>query len=88
MIFLLVIIVSEGGGGGASKKNKKDWKFHIYKGTNLDYDMLCESVNSYQEEKEGDLPNGNCIIILNNLITNMDTILACRGCSQGRDLQI
>ena len=34
--------------------------------------MLCESVNSYQEEKEGDLLNGNCIINLNNLITNID----------------
>ena len=37
------------GGGG-------DWKFHSYKGTNLCYDMMCESVNSDQEEK--DLING------------------------------
>ena len=31
--------------------------------------MLCESVNSGQEEKEGDAPNGNYIINLKNLIT-------------------
>ena len=61
-------------GGGRIKQND-DWKFHSYKGTNLGYDMLCESVNSDQKEKDGDVPNGNCIINLNNLITNMDKIL-------------
>ena len=34
--------------------------------------MMCESVNSDQEEKEGDVLNGNRIIVLKNLITNMD----------------
>ena len=62
-------------GGGACKKNDNDWKFQIYKGTNLGYDILCESVNSDQEEKEGELLKGNRIITLKNLITNLDTFL-------------
>ena len=34
--------------------------------------MLYESVDTDQEEKYGDLLNGNRIINLNNLITNID----------------
>ena len=48
-----------GGGGGGINHKEKDWKFKIYKGTKLGYDMMCESVNSDQEEKEGDVLNGN-----------------------------
>ena len=44
--------------------------------------MMCESVNSDQEEKEGDLLNGNRIINLNNLITNMDNSLVSKECAQ------
>ena len=44
--------------------------------------MICESVNSYQEEKEGDLLNGNRIINLNNSITNIDKSLLCKECAQ------
>ena len=40
--------------------------------------MMCESINSDQEEKEGDVLNGNCIINLKNLITNIDTFLVCK----------
>ena len=58
-------------GGGHIKHNENYWKYHSYKGTNLDYDMLYESVNSDQEEKEGDVLNGNRIINLKNLITNV-----------------
>ena len=58
-----------GGGGGSTNHNDNDWKFQSYKGTNLGYDMMCESVNTDQEEKEGDALNGNRIINLNNLIT-------------------
>ena len=61
-------------GWGRIKKNG-DQKFHGYKGTNLGYDMMCESVNSDEEEKEKDLLNGNRIINLKNLITNIDTFL-------------
>ena len=50
--------------------------------------MICESVNSDQEEKEGDLLNGNRIINLKNLITNMDKSLVCKECAHERDLQI
>ena len=70
------------------KHNGDDWKFCSYKGTNLGYDMLCEYVNSDQEGKEGDLLNGNRIINLKNLITNMDKILVCKECAQERELQI
>ena len=50
-------------GGGHIKQNY-DWKFHGYKGSNFGYDMMCESVHSDQEEKEGDVLNGNRIINL------------------------
>ena len=46
--------------------------------------MLCESVKSDQEEKEGDLLNGNRIINLNSLITNIDNFLVCKECAQER----
>ena len=72
------------GGGGRIKKNDNDWKFQSYKGTNLSYGMICESVNSDQEEKEGDVLNGNCIINLKNLITNIDKFLVCKWCAQER----
>ena len=62
-------------GGEGIKKNENDWKYKNYKGTNLGYDMLCEYVNSDQEEKEGDLLNGNRIINLDNSITNIDKIV-------------
>ena len=50
--------------------------------------MMCESVNSDQEEKEGDVLNGNSIINLNNFITNIDNFLVCKECAQERELQI
>ena len=46
--------------------------------------MLCESVNFDQEDKEGDLLNGNCIINLKNLITNINKFLVCKECAQER----
>ena len=67
-----------GGWGGRSKQND-DWKFNSYKGTNLSYDMMCESVNSDQEKKEGDVLNVNCIINLNNLITNIDVFWCAKS---------
>ena len=63
-----------GGWGGRIKQNDY-WTFHGYKGSNLGYDIICESVNSDQEEKEGDVLNGNHIINLKNLITNIDIFL-------------
>ena len=47
-------------------KHNDDCKFHRFKGNNLGYDMMCESVNSDQEKKEGDVLNSNHIINLNN----------------------
>ena len=43
--------------------------------------MLCESINSDQEEKETGLLNGNRIINLHNFITNIDNFLACKECA-------
>ena len=37
--------------------------------------MMCDSLNSGQEEKEGDVLNGNRIINLKNLIKNIDIVL-------------
>ena len=50
--------------------------------------MMCESVKSDQEEKEGDVLNGNRIINLKNLITSIDTFLVYKECAQERELQI
>ena len=65
-------------GGGCIKHNDNYWKFQSYKGSNVGYDRLCESVNSDREEKEGDLLNGNRIININNLITIIDKFLVCK----------
>ena len=73
-----------GGWGGCIKHNDNDWKFQSYKGTDLGYDMICESVNSDQEEKEGDLLKGNLIINLNDLIINIDKFLVCKYCAHER----
>ena len=50
--------------------------------------MMCESINSVQEETEGDVLNSNRIINLNNLITNIDHVLVCKDCAQEKELQI
>ena len=50
--------------------------------------MIRESVNSDQEEKEGDVLNGNRIINLNNFITSIYKFLVCKECAQERELQI
>ena len=50
--------------------------------------MLCESVNSDPEGKEGDLLNGNRIINLKSLTTNMDKFLVCKECAQEKDIHI
>ena len=68
-------------------KHNSDWKFHSYKGTSLGYDMMCESVNSDQEEKEVYVLNSNRIINLNNLITNINNFLVCKEFAQERELQ-
>ena len=56
--------------------------------TNLGYDMIFESVNSDQEEKEGHLLNVNRVINLNDLITNIYKVLVCKEFAQERDPQI
>ena len=70
--------------GGGRIKHNYHWKFKSYKGNNLGYDMMCVSVNSDQEEKEVDVLNGNRIINLKTLITNIDTFLVYKECAQER----
>ena len=65
-------------------QNDNYFKFKSYKGSNLGYDMMCESVNSDQEEKQGDVLNGSSFVNLKNLITNMDKFLVCKECAQQR----
>ena len=50
--------------------------------------MIRESVNSDQKEKEEDLLNGNLIINLKNLITDVDKFLVCKECAKQRELRI
>ena len=71
----MIILVA---GGARIKHNDNNWKFQKYKRTNLDYDMLCESVNTDQEEKEGDVLKGNRIINPKNFSTNIEKILLCK----------
>ena len=49
---------------------------------------MCESVNSDQEENEGYVLNGNRIINLKNLITNIYKFLVYKECAQEGELQI
>ena len=67
-------------GGGVSSKMMIG-NFIVIKGSNLGYDMMCESVNSDQEEKEGDVLNGNRIINLKDFITNIDIFGVQRVCT-------
>ena len=76
------------GWGGAYQNYDNDWNFQSYKGNNLGYDMLYESIKYDQEEKEGDLLNVNRIINLNNLITNIDKVLVYKKRAQERELKI
>ena len=69
-------------------QNDNDWKLKSYKESNLGYDMMCESINSDQEEKQGDVLNGNRIISLKNLLSNIDIFLVCKECAQEREQQI
>ena len=41
--------------------------------------MMCESVNSDQEEKEGDALNGNRIINQKDFITNIDNLWCAKS---------
>ena len=50
--------------------------------------MICVSVNSDQEEKEGDVLNGYRSINLKHLITNIDNFLVFKECAQEKELQI
>ena len=62
--------------------------FRDNKGTNFGYDMICESINYDQEEKEGDIVNGNRIINLQDFITNIYNFCLCKECAHERELKI
>ena len=63
-----------GGWGGRiiPKQDNLEQKFHIHRGTNSDYDMLCEPISSDNEEKGGDNLSGNRLINLEILTTNVN----------------
>ena len=46
------------------KDDDKEWNFQNYKGTNLVYEMLCDTTCLDNEEKEGDNLSGNRLIDL------------------------
>ena len=52
-----------------------------YRGTNLDFDMFCEPISSYNEEKEGDSLIGNFLINLQILTTNIEKFLVRQKCA-------
>ena len=65
--YQLIFVEVFNGGWGVRVKPKQDysdWIFQTYRGTNLDYDMLCEPTSSDNEEKEGDGLSNNCLINL------------------------
>ena len=50
--------------------------------------MICESIKSDQEEKEGDVLNDKRSINLKNLITNIDNFFVFKECAHERELKI
>ena len=60
-----------GGEGVKTKQDDLDRKFQTHRGTNLDYDMLCEPIGSENEEKEGDNLSGHLLTNLQNFATNI-----------------
>ena len=54
----------------------------------MGYDMICESIKSDQEEKEGYVLNDNRSINLKNLITNIDIFFVFKECAHERELKI
>ena len=52
------------------------WTSYLYyKGTSLDYEILCEPKCLYEKYKEGDHIIGNCLIKLSILTNNIEIVL-------------
>ena len=64
------------------KQDDSDWIFHIHRGSNLAYDMLCDPTCLDNEEEEGDNLSSNFIINLKILAKNGEKILVCHHCVQ------
>ena len=64
------------------KQDDPDWIFQTYRGTNVDYEMLCEPTSSENEEKEGDNISGNSLFKLIVFTTNIEKILVYQQCAQ------
>ena len=60
------------GGRVKLKEDDSEWNFHIYRGTNLAYDMLCDPISSDNEDKEGDKISSNHLVNQNKLTTIID----------------
>ena len=54
------------------KQYDSDWKFQTYRGSNLAYDMLFETIGPENEDKQGDIINGNCLVNPFVLTTNKE----------------
>ena len=77
--------------GGACVKPKQDypyWKFHYYRGTNLDCEILCEPTSSNNEKKEGNNLSGNPLVNLIFLTTNKEKFSVYRRCAHGKALHM
>ena len=70
------------------KQDYSDWIFKTYRGTNLDYYMLCEPTSSDNEEKEGDNISSNRPVNLIVLTTNIEKILVYQQCAHYKDLRM
>ena len=55
-----------------SNQDDPQWNFKTYRGTNLDYDIFCETTCSDNKEKEGDYISGNIIINLKIMTTSVE----------------
>ena len=63
--------IGEGGGHITPKEDDPEWKFHSYRGTNINYDMSCDPIILENEENEGDNISSNNLSNLKILTTNI-----------------
>ena len=71
-----VLYISIHGGYFLDHNFNKNSIIGHYKGTDLAYDILCETVGSDNEDKAGDRLTGNSPINLKTLTSNKDNVLA------------
>ena len=70
------------------KQDYSDWIFQTYRGTNLDYDMLCDPTSSDNEEKEGDNLSSNHLMNQKRFTTNIEKVLVCQKFAQEKAVKM